>query len=35
MILSIPVTILSSEESSEIEQEIEDNKIHQFTLIDK
>jgi hypothetical protein len=35
MILSIPVTILSSEESSELGQEMEDNIIHQFILIDK
>ena len=35
VILSIPVTILSSEESSEIGQEMEDNKINQLTLIDK
>ena len=35
VILSIPVTIVSSEESSEIGQEMEDNKINQFTLIDK
>jgi hypothetical protein len=35
MILSILVTIISSEESSEIGQEMEDNIIHQFTLIDK
>ncbi|HEY6589147.1 MAG TPA: hypothetical protein VIY98_12710 [Nitrososphaeraceae archaeon] len=35
MILSIPVTIVSSEESSEIGQEMEDNKINQLTLIDK
>ncbi len=34
VILSIPVTILSSEESSKIGQEMEDNIIHQFTLID-
>ena len=35
VILSIPVTIVSPEESSEIGQEMEDNKINQFTLIDK
>ena len=35
VILSIPVTILSSEESREIGKEMEDNIIHQFTLIDK
>ena len=35
VILSIPVTIVSSEESSEIGQEMEDNKINQLTLIDK
>ena len=35
VIHSIPVTILSSEESSKIEQEMEDNIIHQFTLINK
>jgi glycopeptide antibiotics resistance protein len=35
VILSITLTILSSEESSEIGQEMEDNKINQLTLIDK
>ncbi len=35
VILSIPITILSSEEFSEIGQEMEDNILHQFTLIDK
>ena len=35
VILSIPVTILSSEESSEIGQEMEYNIIHEFILIDK
>ena len=35
VILSIQVAILSLEEFSKIRQEMEDNIIHQFTLIDK
>jgi hypothetical protein len=35
VILSIPLTVLSSGDSSEIGREMEDNIINQFTLINK